>query len=131
MIKLKKSLFLEYFLIIFIWLIVLVGVLNTVNVEFSSYFGYEGCSLNQNTGLLCPSCGGTRAFRELFKLNIIQALKYNALVILMIPIFIYYSLRFHIHVFKGEKLVDFKLEPYFIMGVVIFTILFSIIRNII
>ena len=36
-----------------------------------------GCVFRRLTGIKCPGCGGTRAFKELLHGHIIEALRYN------------------------------------------------------
>ena len=45
------------------------------------------CVFKSILNVSCPGCGLTRAFKELFKLNIAKALYYN---ILSIPLFIFF-----------------------------------------
>ncbi|MCI8518951.1 MAG: DUF2752 domain-containing protein [Clostridia bacterium] len=46
------------------------------------------CYIKENTGILCPSCGITRATKEILSLNFPLALEYNAYyTIVLFPIF--------------------------------------------
>ncbi len=51
------------------------------------------CIIRKNTGFPCPSCGMTRAYIEMFKLNFKRAFYYHPLFILPAVIFLTASLR--------------------------------------
>ncbi len=47
------------------------------------------CYINENFGILCPTCGLTRAVRAILNLNLPLAIKYNAYCTLVLfPIFL-------------------------------------------
>jgi hypothetical protein len=92
-------------------------------------FGVSGCSFYELTHLYCPGCGGTRALESLFKLDFISSLKYNAILLPGILLFIYYDAR----IFKAAYLVDdeYILNNKFIPVLVytIFIVLNFFLRN--
>ena len=47
---------------------------------------YPRCQLHTLTGLHCPGCGTTRAAHALLNGHILQALAYNALAFLLVPV---------------------------------------------
>lgn len=53
----------------------------------------------------CPSCGTTRAFKSLFAFNVVEALKYNINIIILLPsIVTYVALRVYDLIFRTKKL---------------------------
>ena len=50
------------------------------------YGFYPRCPFFEATGLLCPGCGGTRAFAALLRGNLVAAWKLNALMVALLPI---------------------------------------------
>lgn len=50
---------------------------------------YPRCQLHNLTGLHCPGCGTTRAFHALLNGRVADALAYNAIFPLVIPIFVW------------------------------------------
>ena len=55
--------------------------------------GMSGCGFYELTHLYCHGCGGTRAFESLLHLDIISSLKYNAILVPGILLFLYYDVR--------------------------------------
>lgn len=57
---------------------------------------FVSCTFKNMTGWDCAGCGGQRAFHQLLHLNILEALRYNALFVVLFPytlILIYYTVR--------------------------------------
>lgn len=64
--------------------ILLVGIYYFFNPMGSVLF--PKCPFLTFTGLQCPGCGSQRAIHQLLHLNFIQAFRYNALLVLLLPI---------------------------------------------
>ena len=47
---------------------------------------YPRCLFHSATGLLCPGCGATRALAALLHGHLFDALRLNALVVLLVPL---------------------------------------------
>ena len=56
----------------------------------SQYAFYPACPIHQFTGLLCPGCGATRAVAALLHGHLAQAIHFNALVVLLLPLAVIY-----------------------------------------
>jgi hypothetical protein len=58
---------------------------------------YPSCAFHEMTGLYCPGCGSTRALHYLLHGELREALRYNALFVLVLPllgtIFFVYAIR--------------------------------------
>lgn len=85
------------------------------------------CIFHEITGFYCPGCGITRTFFSLLKLDIVQAFRYNALVVCLIPIFaIYFGAQFYGWIYE-KKIKIFPNWFWYILLVI--AILFGILRN--
>jgi hypothetical protein len=49
---------------------------------------FPPCWLNRLTGLHCPGCGGTRAAHALLRGDVIGAVRFNALLVVGLPLFL-------------------------------------------
>ena len=82
------------------------------------------CFINLITGLYCPGCGGTRAIKSLLRLDILQAFRYNSLIITILPFAILYII--YKYIFNGKK----KVPDWVWISLLIIAMIFGIIRNI-
>ena len=62
------------------------------NFDPSAYNFYPKCPLFVLTGFKCPGCGVSRAFYQILHGNIWEALRYNPILAVIIPIGILYIL---------------------------------------
>ncbi len=54
------------------------------------YHFYPQCPIFRYLHVYCPGCGATRALAALLHLRIAEALHYNALVVLLVPVLLAY-----------------------------------------
>ena len=47
---------------------------------------YPACPIHLYLGLLCPGCGATRALAALLRGRVVEAMRLNALFVLLLPI---------------------------------------------
>lgn len=57
----------------------------------ASYAFYPECPIFAWTGLLCPGCGATRALAALVAGRPVEALRSNALVVVLLPVLVGYA----------------------------------------
>lgn len=92
---------------------------------------YIPCVFNEITGLYCPGCGLTRMLKSMLKLDFYQAFRYNPLMFIFFP-FIIYMIIDYIYCFYKKKKSKFKTLPQWFWNILlIITILYWILRNII
>ncbi len=91
---------------------------------------FPKCPFLMATGFECPGCGSQRAIHHLLHLNVAEALKYNAFMVLAIP---YISLGVYMEYFGG-KLRQPQLQKIFFgrwSALVVLIIIFAywVLRN--
>ncbi len=90
------------------------------------------CTIHTFTGLDCPGCGGQRSLQLLLHRHFLDALRYNALFVLGIPVIAYlYYIIIQVYILGNQKYLT---SPFFssqfafiFLGVLV---LFFILRNI-
>jgi hypothetical protein len=107
---------------------VLVYVLATVPPTPDSW--YPGCMLHATTGLHCPGCGLTRAVHAALNGNFTQALAYNVLAPLLLPLVALAAGSSLWHWAWGTTPRSYKPRTWVpaVLGIVMF--LFVVLRNI-
>ncbi len=124
----EKSL--EVFLLLFLLIALAVGILYAVNDNLRGFVQLHQCTLNTVTGLLCPACGGTRAVGELLSGNLLLALRYNPLVITILPVVFYALLTMTRMVLdKNRSLSDIYVRPVWMWLLLVISVLFMVARN--
>lgn len=86
--------------------IILLGVLIFLGCSDDNNFGL--CHIKENFGILCPSCGITRATKSILSLDFILAIEYNAyFTLVLLPVFFVLFIDDIIcMIFKKRSLVD-------------------------
>lgn len=86
------------------------------------------CPIKKHFHIECPSCGITRMFISLFKLDFYQAFRYNALVFFLLIIIIIYIIYILICKLLKKRYYKIKNKDLIILFTLI--IIYTIIRNI-
>jgi hypothetical protein len=84
---------------------------------------YPVCPIHAYTGLLCPGCGGTRACAALLHGHLAEALHWNPLLTLLLPLLALYLLL------AMRRGCWPALQPALIHALLIATVLFTVARN--
>lgn len=80
------------------------------------------CVFHELTGLYCPGCGITRSALSLLELDFYQAFRYNALVFIIIPMYLMYIVTC--------KLKMLRISNFLMAIMLIATLTFGVLRNI-
>ena len=84
---------------------------------------YPQCPFHQYTGLLCPGCGATRALAALLHGRINEALHWNSLVIVLLPLLAVYALATY------RRRAWLPLPPPATLTLCAIALAFTVIRN--
>ena len=88
---------------------------------------YIDCPIKKITGLNCPGCGITRMLLSILQLDFYQAFRYNPLLFICLPFFIFFYLESIIS--KKEPLYNKIPTKVWIIIIIVF-IIYGILRNI-
>ena len=67
----------------------IVFIISIILLKYTNIFNNGRCYINENLGILCPTCGITRATQAIINLDISVAVGYNAYyVFVLLPIFL-------------------------------------------
>lgn len=116
----------------------IIKVISTISILIIILLGYYflnkyfsisiPCIFNKITGYLCPGCGITRCLFSLIEGNYIEAFYYNQLIsILIIPFIIISTINIINYILDLSYI---KIPKIIINALLIITLLFGIIRNI-
>ena len=101
------------------------------------YFTGEGegagipCMFHQITGFYCSGCGASRALRSILHFDFYQALRYNAIFTLCLPLFAIYFGGLSISYIRfGKDRVSEKISMKIIYIFVATALVYGILRNI-
>lgn len=109
--------------------IALVVLYYRYNPEVYDFF--PECPFHKYLGLDCPGCGAQRAVYALLHGNVLQAVNYNALLVLSIPFLLtHLILRIYAYFRKTHLIWDIWYRPIVPKILLIVVVLFWIVRNI-
>ncbi|HYP51678.1 MAG TPA: DUF2752 domain-containing protein [Pyrinomonadaceae bacterium] len=102
-------------------------LVKTVNPTSSGWF--PQCPFYALTGLSCPGCGATRGMHQFLNGDWLAALDYNALLVLFVPMIIYFVLNLVSVAVRGRTLGIGKLPPAGIWTFAVILLVFGVLRN--
>lgn len=94
------------------------------------YHIYIPCPIHFMTGYYCPGCGVTRMLFSILKLDFYQAFRYNPLLFILLPFFVFFYIESLIAEGKNRKALYNKVPDYIYIIVLIILIIYAILRNI-
>ena len=97
------------------------------------YFFQVGppCVFYMISGIYCVGCGGGRASVALLHGDLLRALDFNALFVLLLPLVAYYLVKIYIaYVFGKDVLPFFRIGKWTALGLLVAIAAFWILRNI-
>lgn len=88
------------------------------------------CPIHFITKLYCPGCGITRMIKSIIKLDFYQAFRYNQLVFILFPFFLFLIIDYLIKIISKKEPIYKKIQEYVWIILIILLLIFGIIRNI-
>lgn len=90
---------------------------------------YPLCMFHRLTGWNCPGCGGLRATHQLLHGHIGEALRFNALVVLAVPVLLTLGLRWLWVRVRGRRVPPKPLATFWIWLLLAVMLGFGLVRN--
>ncbi len=90
---------------------------------------YPPCPFHALTGLLCPGCGATRAFAALIHGNMAEAMRWNGLFVVLLPILLIYLALAYLRAIR--RLDSIPVPTPVIALLLLVTISFAVLRNLV
>lgn len=88
------------------------------------------CLFHVITGLYCPGCGAGRASYNILHGNFLTAFCYNPVMVFLLPFLgIYFVTVAADWALTGKNHVDKKINPKILIGILVFLLIFGVIRN--
>ncbi len=110
-------------------LVIPVGIVILYAVPPTESSHYPKCFFYGITGLHCPGCGTARCYHALLHGRLLQAVAYNFLAILALPIFFIEMYRQTYITFKNRPVIFFRYPTFLLRGILCLFIAYWILRN--
>ncbi len=105
-----------------------VGSLFLINPSTTPIF--PPCPFYAITGLYCPICGLTRALHQLLHGNLLNALHFNALLVVSLPLIAWFLWPYAFSLLTGKSRRIRTLSPAWQVAVLLVLLVYGVIRNI-
>lgn len=92
---------------------------------------YLPCPFRSLTGYLCPGCGATRMFLNLFQLDFIGAFKSNGMLLVSLPFILFILAEMTVSYVNDGKLTNSKTSGRIAVALIACFVAFGILRNLI
>lgn len=87
------------------------------------------CGFYLATGYYCPGCGMTRALHSVLQGDIVRAIKFNAVLVLALPVLIYFYILWMNWAFTGRRMPTFTISRKVSWTLVAIILTFVVGRN--
>lgn len=116
--------------IVIVSIIFIVVLAYLIKYVFNTFSVSVPCLFHEITGFYCPGCGMTRAVYSFMELDIKSGFRNNFLLVLLIPVAIYYLIKFIYYFINGKVINNGSFINQKMVAFLLFvTILFGILRN--
>ena len=90
---------------------------------------FPPCPFNALTGGWCPGCGATRASYLLMRGDVVEALHYNALWVVLAPVVVWQLVAVGVELATGRRLPRMRMTRGLAAGLIAAIVLFFAVRN--
>lgn len=91
---------------------------------------FPTCPFHSLTGLYCPGCGSQRAVSSLLHAEFLQAIHYNLMLVLTLPLVVYSAVVFTLNTFRQKQMVQaIFYSPVFAKALLVVLVCFGLLRN--
>jgi hypothetical protein len=92
---------------------------------------FPACPFFSLTGLYCPGCGSQRAVSSLLHGDVMQAIGYNVMLVISLPLILYSAFVTVLNIFRAKPLVQkIFYSPLFVKVFLVAVVLFGVLRNV-
>jgi len=109
-------------------LTVLIGAAILFRFDPAAHGFYPFCVFYRTTGLLCPGCGSLRAFHHLLHGELVDAVRYNPLLVASCPLLIWLGARL-VRIAFGKEVKPILIKPTWLWVGLAVLVGFGILRN--
>jgi len=109
-------------------LTVLIGAAILFRFDPAAHGFYPFCVFYRTTGLLCPGCGSLRAFHHLLHGELLDAVRYNPLLVASCPLLIWLVARL-VGIALGKEVKPILVKPKWLWAGLAVLVGFGILRN--
>ena len=116
---------------LWLWITIGMGILGSATLYLfdpSIYGFYPTCGLYRTTGFLCPGCGSLRAMHQLLHGHLLEALRFNALLVCSLPFIGATAALWLIRNLRGQPF-SLPLKPSWVWVGSAILLIFAITRN--
>ena len=106
-------------------------ILLIVYLILGKKFGfYLSCPIHKFFGVYCPGCGITRMLHAIITLDFYKAFRYNPLLFILFPFFVFLFIDKIVKERKNERALYKKIPEIVWVILIIILIIYAILRNI-
>ena len=91
---------------------------------------YPPCPIHEYFGILCPGCGGTHALASLLRGHFIDALRHNALFVLLLPFALCLAINTYLRAASAGDFRWPRVPVPAVIATLIIAACFTIVRNV-
>lgn len=91
---------------------------------------WPACPIREYFGVLCPGCGATHALAALLRGHLLEALRENALAIVLLPFAIAAGIRAYLRAMRREQFTWHRIPTPALTATLVAVSVFTLMRNI-